>query len=170
MKKNKKEDRVKKFNKIWVATYFAFGMNFTYGYEIVVDETVNENEISFVMNYDNGVPIDGKTKLMWQDDISAKSTEKNWQDAIHHCQNLEIGVYSDWRLPSRMELFSIVDRSKKEPAIIGVFKNVASGYYWSSSTRADDSNNAWGVYFGNGNGYTRNKGDNRLVRCVRDSK
>lgn len=169
MKKNKKEDRVKKFNKIWVAACFAFGMNFAYAYEIVIDETNNESEPS-VINHINGIAIDGKTKLMWQDDVSVKSTSKNWQDAIRYCNNLEFAGYSDWRLPSRMELLNIADKSKYNPAIKSGFQNVASDVYWSSSPEASDSSSAWFVYFKNGYGSSTTKLYDCLVRCVRDSK
>ncbi len=45
-----------------------------------------------------------------------------------------------------------------------------SSYYWSSSTNANNTNNAWGVNFNNGNDNTNNKSNNNYVRAVRGGK
>jgi hypothetical protein len=34
--------------------------------------------------------------------------EKNWQAAIAYCSKLSLSGFSDWRLPSNQELFSII--------------------------------------------------------------
>ena len=47
--------------------------------------------------------------------------------------------------------------------------NVVSNNYWSSTTNASDSSNAWNVNFGNGNDNWNNKSNNYYVRCVRDN-
>ncbi len=88
------------------------------------------------------------TNLMWQDDESAKTTEKTWKEAIEYCESLNFAGYSDWRLPNKNELLSIVDRSKSNPAINGAFKN----------TTSDVSN---------GNAFSRAKSVGNYVRCVR---
>ena len=116
------------------------------------------------------VVIDPKTQLMWQDDASVKSVNENWHGAIDYCAALRFAGYDDWRLPKRLELLSITDKSKVEPAIKAKFANVVSGDYWSSSSAASDGNNAWYVDFDDGNDGTRYKPNDFLVRCVRDSK
>jgi len=45
--------------------------------------------------------------------------------------------------------------------------NVVSDYYWSSTTNASDSSNAWNVNFNNGNDDWNNKSNSNYVRCVR---
>jgi hypothetical protein len=58
---------------------------------------------------------------------------------------------SDWRLPTREELRSIVDYSRYSPAIdIAWFPNTPSSWYWSSSPSAYYTDLAWIVYFVNG--------------------
>ena len=113
---------------------------------------------------------DKDTNLMWQDDISVKNTMKDWDDSIKHCQNLTFAGYSDWRLPKRMELHSITDKSKYNPAVKTGIKNVTAYYYWSSSPDVSDSSNAWRVGFKNGGDGWDRKSYGNLVRCVRDSK
>ncbi len=107
--------------------------------------------------------------LMWQDDESAKSVEKNWQGAIDYCQNLNLAGHSDWRLPSFDELRTIVDKNN-HPAIKSEFKNTASDVYWSSTPVAGNSYYAWGIYFDGGYESSYDKDANVYVRCVRDSK
>ncbi len=114
--------------------------------------------------------VDRSTGLMWQDDESVKTTEKSWADAIAYCNDLVLGDYSDWRLPKRVELLSITDKTKYDPAIISGFKHVASGDYWSSSPYASDTSNAWCVNFKDGNDFWYGKSLAYLVRCVRDSQ
>ena len=75
------------------------------------------------------IVVDNKTKLMWQDDIAAKETVKDWYGAKDYCKTLRLGKFSDWRLPTRMELFSITDDKKSFPAIKDNFKNYQSGTY-----------------------------------------
>ena len=88
--------------------------------------------------------------------------------------------YTDWRLPEKQELHSIVNYGKIDPAIDSAyFPNTVSSYYWSSSPVAHNINHAWMVnfysgndddYFGNfGNGYG-GKGDSLYVRLVRTYK
>ena len=42
--------------------------------------------------------------------------------------------------------------------------------YWSSTTNANNPNNAWNVNFNNGNVNNNNKNNNNYVRCVRGGK
>jgi hypothetical protein len=79
----------------------------------------------------------------------------------------EVEVYSDWRLPSRMELLSLVDHDTYEPASFD--KSIKSGdYYWSSTTDAGSSDAAWYVHFGYGYSGACDKSNSNYVRFVRD--
>ncbi len=116
------------------------------------------------------IVTDSQTGLQWQDNTEASTvTEKNWVEAIKYCENLTLDGYSDWRLPNVNELKSIIDRSKKDPAIVDGFTNVKSGYYWSSTTTITHKRTAWYVDFNIG--YINNDGNKAnvdyYVRCVR---
>ena len=125
---------------------------------------------------------DYDTKLMWQDDIEAKTVQKDWQGAINYCKDLSLAGFDDWRLPKIEELESIVDDTRLNPdsfagesnlAIKIEFENVASGWYWSSSNYANNKVNAWYVDFSypeSGNNEKNGDYSDRYVRCVRDSK
>ncbi len=114
------------------------------------------------------IVTDNITKLQWQDDDTVSSSEKSWGDALAYCEELTLGEYNDWRLPNIKELTSIVDDTRVSPSIdIDAFEHVASYNYWSSTTYAGNSSNAWGVDFDSGvqNYYDRSNGG--YVRCVR---
>lgn len=70
--------------------------------------------------------LDTKTKLIWQRATSDK--KYNWQDAQSYCQNLKLGgLSSGWRLPTKEELLSIVDKSSSQRSIVLHFRILRIG-------------------------------------------
>ena len=129
----------------------------------------------------NGIVTDNKTGLMWQDnepytlkEEKAYNDDKNfkkvrsWKYSKKYCKDLSLGGYKNWRLPTRLELLSIVDNGRHSPAISSKFKNIALGYYWSSSFYTPCKNDAWYVDFIFGYTNYHNKSDSNYVRCVRN--
>jgi len=84
-----------------------------------------------LFNNGDGTYTDTDTGLMWQDEIDERM---NWQDAIAYCENLSFASYSDWRLPNKEELISIVDYEKGRYKIS--FPHGKNFWYWSSTTPA----------------------------------
>ena len=118
----------------------------------------------------NGVVTDNTTGLQWQNDYSDNGGDikyAKWTDAIAYCEDLTLGGHSDWRLPNKKELLSIVDYGGYNSSIDTVFTHTSSGYYWSSTTHASFTGYAWIVGFNYG--YTSHgvKSVDRYVRCVR---
>jgi formylglycine-generating enzyme required for sulfatase activity len=56
-----------------------------------------------------------------------------WDEAIQYAQNLRLGGFSDWRLPTRAEL-----RELGEGGTDPAFK-IKGGWGWSSELRASSS-------------------------------
>ena len=110
------------------------------------------------------IVTDNNTTLQWQDDINVSKT---WTEAIGYCENLTLGSHTDWRLPNENELYSLSDMSKSNPAIDSIFKNIVSDNYWSSTSYAGVSTDAWYVRFYFGRQYYNNKTNIYFVRCVR---
>ena len=113
----------------------------------------------------DGTVTDDNTGLMWQQGEGGKKT---WEDAISYCENLSIAGYTDWRLPNKNELNSIIDYELYNPAIdTTYFPGTNASYYWSSTTKADNSSFAWRVYFSHGYVVYWDKSSSYDVRCVR---
>ena len=120
------------------------------------------------------VVTDSTTGLEWQDNSDANGTTRTWQEAKDYCEELTLESHDDWRLPNMNELKSLIDRSKREPAIKGdAFKYIGtSNYYryWSSSSVVGNEDGAWLVSFNYGTVYRHTKNHNNYVRCVRDGQ
>lgn len=121
---------------------------------------------------DNGIVTDTKHDLEWQDDyLNEKTVLKTarWEEAVRYCEELDLGGFDDWRLPSNRELLTLVVYDNGAPAISEVFEYSASFYYWSSTGYVNDNGFAWAVNFAQG---ATNIGDKTkirtFVRCVRN--
>lgn len=92
----------------------------------------------------------------------------DWDVLVDGSNTESLCGYSDWRVPRRNELVSIVDYGQSNPAIDSAyFPNINLWNYWSASASAYSSDHAWYVYFdyGNPNNYLRgSRGGVRLVR------
>lgn len=124
----------------------------------------------FLRENTKNVVLDTTTNLMWQDD---ETLGKNWATAITYCENLTLATFTDWRLPNKNELKSIVDTSMFDPAISSVFQEIDKSEspfleYWSSTTYAKDTDKAWYVDFNGGSDNFLDKVAQNKVRCVRD--
>ena len=133
------------------------------------DSDYTINPPSYTDNGD-GTVTDNVTGLMWQQEDD--DTTRAWDEACSYCQDLVLGGYSDWRLPSVFELMSIVDYGTYNPSIDTTYFsgiNVPDYNWWSSTTRANSPSVAWRVHFLNGGvgTSTDNKSYPYYVRCVR---
>ncbi len=131
----------------------------------------------FTVNID-GTVTHNPTGLMWkqcQDGLSdaacatGTALDVSWPNALAAAKNSAFAGYSDWRLPNRKELESLVDDSCAFPAINStVFPGRAGGLAWTSTTAAGETSLAWFVLFGDGSSNTGSKSDTTgAVRLVR---
>jgi len=127
----------------------------------------------------NDMVTDNITGLIWQDNEEVKTVKKNWEDAKTYCARLILGGRTDWRLPTIVELQSIVLDGKDDPAIdtmvfLNYFPNYSTYYnddYWSSTMVIYESgvtSDAWSVAVHDGDTGSLDKTTNTCyVRCVR---
>ncbi len=81
---------------------------------------------------------DNLTGLVWTKDAN-RFGERTWQQALNDANGLDLCGHTDWRLPNRKELISLVDYSRHDLALPAgypfLFTGVTGNYrYWSSTT------------------------------------
>jgi hypothetical protein len=117
---------------------------------------------SYTVNADHTI-TDDVTGLTW--DAEVQDVGRNEQDADAACAARGDG----WRLPTRIELVSLVDFTVPAPGptINTVFQNTPGAIFWTSSIYAGDEGDAWNIGFDAGySDYGLRDGLDR-VRCVR---
>jgi Protein of unknown function (DUF1566) len=131
-----------------------------------VDVTAGAPNLGSYMDNKDGTVTDNITGLMWQQAVL--TTTYTWSQAVAYCPTLNLAGHSDWRLPSRIELVSIVDFGVTSGATIDAtyFPSTPASWFWSSSP-AGSSYNAWYVYFDDGSTDYFGVSNARNVRCVR---
>lgn len=60
--------------------------------------------------YDNGTVLDTSTNLMWA--AKDNGNDINWTNAKPYCENYRGGGYTDWRMPTEVELAGLYDAGK----------------------------------------------------------
>jgi hypothetical protein len=107
---------------------------------------------------------DAVTGLVWQRNVPSESY--HWEPAKAYCAGLTLpGGQTGWRLPTRIELLSIVDLSHVFPSInVTAFPGTPSEWFWSSS---HNTSGPWGVNFSTGGSGSHGQYDGSRVRCVR---
>ena len=120
-------------------------MSYSRNVRAVRGQGANNN---FVDNGD-GTITDTSTGLMWEK--SAGLTTSTWVQAKAYCDNLTLGGQSDWRLPTRNELQTIVDYTLYDLSIdTTFFPSTVASYYWSSTVFATGKDSVWIVGFDGG--------------------
>ena len=144
--------------------YSYDGITYTYKVLCVSGEEMKPAVSSdFTTSSDGKTVTDNRTGLMWQKEYA---TGKTWQQALKYCEDLSYAGYTDWRLPNKNELASLVNYEKSGYPY-SYFPDMPSSYFWSSSTHVRSTNLAWNVYFGYGYVDDLSKISNYNVRCVR---
>ena len=110
------------------------------------------NNPSFTNN-NNGTILDNVTGLMWQQVDGGQMTHEN---AIVYCDNLVLGGYSDWRLPTPIEAFSILNHQNANPAINTTYfsslTTPGAEYWWTSVFENNSTTKVWCTNAGGGIG------------------
>ena len=156
---------------------YAYFINPYLGFNLYNEEKTNTNKVlcvsgdelvpatlsDFTTSSDSKTVTDSQTGLMWQKEYI---TNKTWQQALKYCEDSTYAGYSDWRLPNKNELASLINYGIYNPA--SDFPDMPSERFWSSSTYGNGGN-AWFASFQYGYvDYGADKTGNFFnVRCVR---
>ena len=121
--------------------------------------------------FNNDAVRDNNTGLVWEK--SPRPAPVTWNGARFTCINKNVGGQKGWRLPSIPDLASLIDPSVAPPgptlSLGHPFHNIQSAGYWSATTSAEDSSDAWFVYFGRGFVDHDSKTHTGHAWCVRGS-
>lgn len=113
------------------------------------DNDYNLN-IPTYFNNNDGTITDTVTGLIWQE---LDGGEMKIENAIIYCDTLNLAGYSNWRLPTAQESFSILNMQNVNPAINATyFPNSGADYWWTAERQANDSNKIWCTNAGGGIG------------------
>ena len=132
----------------------------------------------------DGTVTDSITGLIWDRCSVGQTWSSNtcngtagtftWRQALQQATMANSASHlgqTDWRLPNRTELESLVNVNAQNPAIDSTaFPNTVSDWYWSSTTYADHPVSARYVDFKNGWTNALDKSNTILVRLVRSGQ
>jgi hypothetical protein len=132
--------------------------------------------------------VDKSTNLMWQKKNSSNMEDEfTWQEAKSYCSNLNLGGFSDWKLPTREEAktllteyygtynsrwFNWFDRNKhKQYNNRFVKKEISESaplWIWILTINKIYSSESWSVSFNAGRGFWGHQTVSSYAVCVRD--
>ena len=123
----------------------------------------------------DGTVTDSATGLVWAKDGDEAGcnfgAQTDWDAAIDWAEGLDFAEQTDWRLPNRIELMSLVDHGAHQPSIdVAHFPHAKSSNYWSSTTFAYETGSAFVVIFDVGSTGAFNKQSAYCVRAVRGGR
>ncbi len=168
-------------NTYFLDTNLSWYINFNYGFDYIgsKDSThyvrcVRGTKLNTNLSKENNDTVtDDESKLIWQDDITINEVQKGYEEAKTYCNNLILENYSDWRVPTINELYSITDHNKSDVAINSIFNIKIADNFWSSTPSS--TGYAWSINFFQGSNYYHGDkygwqsiNSQNYVRCVRD--
>ncbi len=113
---------------------------------------------------------DKSTSLVWQDSRENAKLSITYYQAVDYCNDLVIGKYNNFRVPTMDELQTIIDYNNYDPAILKGFDYVSNEAYWTTTPFADDKKIVWLIHFKKGARTVKDKHYDRYIRCVQSSK
>ena len=114
--------------------------------------------------FGDAVVTDSTTGLMWQKSYRAYGS---WKAALEYCEASNYAGYSDWRLPNRDELASLLDYDKPSTPY-SYFPDMPNNNFWSSTSNVSKEYYGWSVdYYTGGIFDDYSKPGSMHVRCVR---
>ena len=153
---------------VLVGSWFTIGAGASSAFEAPPSKfNPTANASSLMQNWDKKLPSasrftilsafggaavrDDETGLVWEKTL--ETTELSWNAARVACADKDVGGRRGWRLPSVIELASLVDPSIRSGPTLPPghpFTNVGMDAYWSATTIAGNPNSAWLVFFDTG--------------------
>jgi hypothetical protein len=115
-----------------------------------------------------GIVTDTTYKVMWQDNFEIIQDDNPL--AQTYCDSLVLNGYTDWQLPTIMQLQTLIDTANEKVVLEKAFEYFEKGKYWSSTDFAQDLNKYWYLNISNGEINFEDASESNFIRCVRDLK
>lgn len=147
---------------IIASAWFMPTMSFGYGDD---NDTTNVDK-SYVRDDKKKIVRDTSSNRIYYD--STPSPKMHFFQAWEYCQKMDYLGENDWRVPSKDELRSLLELSRRTINVKHAFKNVKEEKYWTSTE--DKFEQAYYVDFDLGRYSTEKYTHKYRVICVRDSK
>lgn len=126
----------------------------------------------YVVDAESGVVTDTRTGLQWQRELAAM--EYLWEEAEGYCRSLRTGGFDDWRVPSAVELMTLLHLGQQPTIAASAFPDTPEKVFVSSTVSTFVPDQFMGVNFQQGaiGSYYRNPPLPGVVlpypvRCVR---
>lgn len=134
---------------------------------------LNQNSLDSISGASNdilqdngqGICLDLNSGKMWQ--LGRGGAFFSLQDAQQYAEDLQLGGYDDWRLPTKEELFDLHNRFfLKENGNCSMKRG---GEYWSADKKGKPALGHWETYHlcGPGFKYVKSVGTKGYVRAIR---
>ena len=120
----------------------------------------------------DGAALDQATGLTWSLDANPAEWPLFWSEARAFMARLNrrghLG-FTDWRLPGRREIFSLIDYAQANPALPPghPFGNLELAWYWTATTYAGNQAHAWCLHLEGGRMFPGDKGRSYYAWPVR---
>ena len=146
------------------------------------DDCLSRNEPNWPMPHPRSLPgrnaaqyervgknvLERLTGLEWTSSSVGPLTH---DEASNECDSLDSEQKQDWRLPTLIELITLLDRTRVPTIDAGFFPDTPADYFWSSTPVQGNDKLAYSVYFGLGETGMGDRGQRSgYVRCVRAGK
>lgn len=120
----------------------------------------------------SGLVEDLLTGLVWTENANPLDFPLTWADALAGVEELNTQEhlgFTDWRLPGRRELRSLVSGQARRPVVPeeAGFKSIFTDWYWTSTSSAVNPGYAWYVHMDGGRMFYGRKTQYCLVWPVR---
>ncbi|MFW6456630.1 MAG: DUF1566 domain-containing protein [Desulfohalobiaceae bacterium] len=134
------------------------------GQELACQGTLQDGELQlgeripqprFLAASSKGLVLDQTTGLYWLKSSDLFQFPLSWEEALQAVQALNQEAYlgrTDWRLPNRRELRSLICHGASKPALEAghPFQGLQQTWYWTSTSSAMYPAYAWYVHFAGG--------------------
>ena len=129
----------------------------------------------YIENNTKTAVTDTSTGLMWEK--VGSTAVKTWEEALNYSvglNNIKLGGYTDWRMPTIKELSTLADYSRNVSPMINpiYFPGCFSYAYWAGTSYIYEPKQAWFVDFSNGeiNYNIKSEMNAFYVRAVRNAQ